>query len=279
MGAIDAIKETIDGVKAIRISKHGRYLAFKEIEIARSVFGDTVPYSKVYITDGLGYNGRAYTTPRPGHPGEYIVRAGDGYYGMSLRHKDRNHLVHELTHVWQGEHSRWRWSYAASSLGNQMVEEDAYKYDPNNMKDWDSYNPEQQAQIVEDWYGAGAKEEDYRYHYIIEDVQGKAMAPRPHVTETVTIPKKPVSHETRPHITDDYIVQLLAKRYAANDVAGYGGRVRTVEGIFREIEVPRAKGILGRLSFRRAGDMMSIYFHDHLSTPTRVSLIALLQRR
>jgi hypothetical protein len=278
MGVVDTIKEGIDAVKAVRISSNARYLAFKEIEIAKSVFGDTVPYSKVYITDGLGLDGRPYTLPRPATSREYIVHAGDGYYGMSFRPEDKKTLVHELTHVWQGEHSHWSWSYVFSSAGHQIAGS-AYKYDPSNMKDWDSYNPEQQAQIVEDWYGAGADEEDYRYHYIIEDIQGKMMAPRPHETEDIRVAEKPVSHETRPPATDDYIVQVLAQRYAANNVAGFGGRVGTLGLVFREIDVPRAKAILNRLSIRQAGDKMSMYFHDYLSTPTRATLIAILQKR
>ncbi|MGA2411035.1 MAG: hypothetical protein ABSG46_11690 [Candidatus Binataceae bacterium] len=279
MGIIDTIKDGIDAVGAARLSKNARSLAYKETEIAKSVFGDTVPYSQVYITDGLGVDGREYTFPRPfTSPRQYIIHAGDGYYGMSFLPKDKQTLVHELTHVWQGEHSHWAWSYVFSSAGHQALGS-AYKYDPKNMKDWDSYNPEQQAQIVEDWYKDGADEDDYRYHYIIEDIQGKMMAPRLPVTEEITIPERSVVSETRPPITDDYITQLLAKRYAANDVAGFGGRVKTLEGIFREIDIPRAKSILSRLSIRRAGDMMSIYFHDHLSTATRASLIAILQRR
>jgi hypothetical protein len=278
MGLIDGIKEGIDQLGAIRLSKNARYLAFKEIEIAKSVFENTVPYSKVYITDGLGLDGRPYTLPRPATSREYIVHAGDGYYGMSFLLGDKMTLVHELTHVWQGEHSRLAWSFVFSSAVHQ-IKGSAYKYDPSNMKDWDDYNPEQQAQIVEDWFGAGADEEDYRYHYIIEDIRQQMMAPRPHVQEDVTSPDKLAANETMPAASDDYIVQLLARRYAANDVAGFGLRVKTLERIFRQIDVPRAKSLLNRLSIRRAGDKMSMYFHDHLSTPTRVTLVATLQKR
>jgi len=55
--------------------------------------------------------------------------------------------------------------------------------------------------------------------------------------------------------------------------------LRKPERIFRQIDVPRAKSLLNRLSIRRAGDKMSMYFHDHLSTPTRVTLVATLQKR
>jgi hypothetical protein len=205
------------------------------------------------------------------------VHAGDGFYGMSHFDVVKRTLVHELTHIWQGEHSKWAWSFVFDSVVHQLG--DAYSYDPSSMKDWDVYNPEQQASIVEHWYRDGSDEDDYRYHYIVEDIRGEMMAPRLYVHEDATVADKHIVRETRAAANDDYIVRLLARRYAADDGAGFGGRVKTLEGIFGEIDVPRAKSLLNRLLIRRAGDTMSMYFHDHLSTPARGTLIAILQKR
>lgn len=277
-GIIDTIKDGIDQVGAVRRSRNARYLAAGEIKIARSVFEETVPYSKVYVTDGLGLGGRPYTLPRPGTSREYILHVGDGYYGMSLVHEDKKTLIHELTHVWQGEHSHWSWNIILSSGAHQIAKgQKAYDYDPSNMQDWDAYNPEQQAQIVEDWYGAGADEDDYRYHYIVEDILNKMMAPRPPVHEDVVLPVRSVAYESFPVASDDYITQLLARRYAANDVAGFGGRIDSLKEIFRRLDGARAHSLLPRLSTRRAGDKMSMYFHDHLSTSSRNTLLSILR--
>jgi len=148
----------------MRRPRNFRHLATKEIEIAKSVFQKTIPYSRVIISDGLGYDDRKFTVPEA-VSGNYILHVGDGYYGMSRLPEDKALLIHELVHVWQGEHASWRWSYVFRS-GWHQAKGDAYKYDINNLQSWSSYNPEQQAQIVEDWFTLGMSESDARFPFI-----------------------------------------------------------------------------------------------------------------
>ena len=62
----------------------------------------------------------------------------------------------------------------------------AYAYDKDNLKDWSSYNPEQQADIVEDWFSGDEGDEhkgnrkgnrmdskDKRYFYIQVKIRGR----------------------------------------------------------------------------------------------------------
>jgi hypothetical protein len=86
-------------------------------------------------------------------------------------------------------------------------------------------------------------------------------------------------HESYVEAGDDQIVHLLAMRYDAKDVAGFGSRVKKLEGIFRRAEPIRAQGLLERLRLRIADDPMSVFFHDHLSTATRNSLLTILRGR
>lgn len=167
-----------------------RYLASKEKQIARSVFKDSLPYSKVVVSNGLGYDDRPFTVPEA-LGGKYILHVGDGYYGMSLHQSDKALLIHELTHVWQGEHSSWRWSYVFKSGWHQATG-DAYSYDKKNLKSWTSYNPEQQAQIVEDWFKDGMKETDPRYPFIRIWIRGNN-------TLNIKLPDPPVERLT--HVT------------------------------------------------------------------------------
>ncbi len=182
MGVIDSIKdkarEIASGVRDVRRPHNFRHLAAGEKAIAYKVFEGSIPYSRVLVSDGLGYNGRPFTLPEFTH---YVLHVGDGYYGMSSpnRLKDQGLLIHELVHVWQGEHSRWRGTYAIESLWAQRHGDDAYTYDPAKLKDWDSYNPEQQAQIVEDWFTAGSLESDTRYWFIRCHIRGKCTADPP----------------------------------------------------------------------------------------------------
>ena len=127
----------------MREPQNVRYLAAHETMIARSVYIDTIPYGLVLISDGLGGGDRPFTVPTilPIHipfynfnvkgDGKYVIHAGDGYYGMSTLFKDKKTLIHELAHVWQGEHYKsWSWTYAVFSLKDQALSGDAaYAYD------------------------------------------------------------------------------------------------------------------------------------------------------
>jgi hypothetical protein len=62
-------------------------------------------------------------------------------------------LIHECTHIWQGEHWSDRWSYVFDSVDNNVLHGDsAYSYDYDKNRQWNSYAAEQQASIVEDWF-------------------------------------------------------------------------------------------------------------------------------
>jgi len=82
-----------------------------------------------------------------------------------------------------------------------------------------------------------------------------------------------------PEASDEYLIQMLEKRYAASDVAGFGGRVKELEKNFMRTERIRAKTLLTRFEARIAGDRLSVAFHDHLSTATRIKLVGILRAR
>lgn len=87
------------------------------------------------------------------------------------------------------------------------------------------------------------------------------------------------AHEPFPEPTDEYLLRMLEKRYAANDVAGFGGRVKELEQLFLRTDRVRAKALLPRIETRKPGDKISIAFHDHLSTAERVKLAGILRAR
>jgi len=205
MGILGTIRgrarDVWNGIADAKRPSNFRHLADKERAVAYKVFEGSVPYSKVIVSDGLGYNGRAFTMPELG--GTYVIHVGDGYYGMSSPNlpDDRALLIHELVHVWQGEHSRWRGSFVAKSGWAQLHDgDDAYNYDPARLKNWDSYNPEQQAQIVEDWYKAGALETDPRYWFVRCNIRGKCSIdppPEPPLESELVAVKQAMNDERR----------------------------------------------------------------------------------
>lgn len=276
----------------MRRVRHFRELATGEKQVARLVFKERLPYDKIMISDGLGGGDRPFTVPTSlkisvlfnVSRGKYVIHAGDGYYGMSKLKDDKETLVHELTHVWQGEYRNHSWDYVLDSLWHQALSEDAYKYNKSYYQNWDDYNAEQQAQIVEDWFKSGMKTgeyEDIRFYYIKKYIRG----------ENIDHDWIAASHQIKPLEAgrldvpvaypsidfDYYLVPILKKRYRADDEAGFKGRVKELEEFFQRLDATNASKLLIRLQTRKSGDKVSEYFHDHLHHATRARLLRILR--
>lgn len=279
-------------LQRMRRVREFRELAAGEIAIAKQVFKETIPYDQIMISDGLGGGDRPFTLPTsvPATAlfnvgeGKYVIHAGDGYYGMSFLEEDKQTLIHELAHVWQGEHSSHSWDYVLGSVWSQALSDDAYKYDKNRLGPWDDYNPEQQAKIVEDWFADGMKEgeeEDRRFYYIKKYIWGEQPD---HDWIAAQWAVKPVGTATL-HVDvqgpppDDDLLPILKPRFHKDDVAGYGGRVKKLEAYFQKLRHVDAFWLLQRLEARRPGDKVAQYFHDHLSTATRDRLTEILRNK
>ena len=155
-----------------------RHLTANEIMVARLVFKNALPYHEILISNGLGAGNHPCTIPMsmPVPPlfkvkgsGKFVMHVGDSYVGMSASKKGRQLLVHELTHVVQASPSQHSWNLALGLMRGQRVSVNSLKYDKNRLKDWNEYDVEQQASIIEDWYADGMKKterEDLRFYYI-----------------------------------------------------------------------------------------------------------------
>lgn len=162
-----------------------RLLTDAEIEFARQVFQDRLPYKKIHITSYY----------LPGNQGVPVTLASASsiiatrtrrnytiYFGPDA-YNDGAHapataavFIHELTHVWQGYHRKHTWEYMVESMlaqGHAIVTTGdrggAYVYEPGGR--WDGYNVEQQAHIVQDWFGNGMKTDDPLYQYIQDHIR------------------------------------------------------------------------------------------------------------
>src|SRR6185295_1941120 len=108
------------------------------------VFGETLPYGAIYLSNAVGLQERAYTVPHPAKGASYLINIGaDGFADATTAAIDRT-LIHELTHVWQGVHRANRLNYIFDSLHNQARLGSA-AYDYVAGADWSSYGAEQQA--------------------------------------------------------------------------------------------------------------------------------------
>lgn len=160
-----------------------RNLRTEEITLAKRVFGETIPYDRIFLVNQTGAGNRPFTqaqlTKRT-----YYLHVGpqiffDAASTASWSHSDGiikerrcDVFIHELTHVWQGEHQPN--VLKAKSHYHQPPSKNDYCYQIGGT--WNNYDAEQQAQIVEDWFNqriGKESREDPRYHYIRENIRAR----------------------------------------------------------------------------------------------------------
>lgn len=157
-------------------SELNRRLYHSEIQIATSVFRSSVDLSKVRVSNQIGGGNRPWVSSIPF--GDQTIHVGPNLYPSSL---PSALLVHELVHVWQ---------YQRGGLVgvNSILTGQTYDYllgsSGTPYKSWESFNVEQQAQIVEDWYRQGMSSSDRRFPYIRDCVRPR----RTNCTPSGTVP-------------------------------------------------------------------------------------------
>ncbi|MBI3408202.1 MAG: hypothetical protein HY040_07585 [Planctomycetes bacterium] len=305
-----------------------RHLSGAERDIAKEAFKDTIRYENVLVTNGLGGYDRPFTVPAPGPnwddldywkdvavryalgpvggvvdnlkrlfgskpPAKFLLNVGDGFAGMAASKNDKAVLIHELTHVWQGEHSGWAWSFVFKSAWHQMIKgDDAYSYALDTLPDgkWGDFNVEQQAEIVEHWYINGKLESDPRFRFIVTEIWDEDWTKYDPVRKygMVITPVPGGRHDFVPwgdegplRWPDSYVLPILQPRYNLILPGSWVGQIQKMEEIFRGIRArSRASDIqdlIRRLEFRRSGDKLSEYFHDNLHHAVRAHLLDILR--
>ena len=166
-----------------------RPLNGQERAVAAQVFGDTLPVDDVIITNLAGVGGRAFTSP--GVDGKTYCNLGLAYrdpLGSSTSYPASGQLlIHELAHAWQIAHTSFLPGLMCSGMVNQaefILGDDVYSYGAPGPA-WSTWNAEQQATIVDQWFGGSGNSAGYRpmdqqnvyYRYIWEDVLHQIAAP------------------------------------------------------------------------------------------------------
>jgi outer membrane protein OmpA-like peptidoglycan-associated protein len=159
-----------------------RLLNPKERLLVTSVFGNTLPpWNQIGIGNGLGLDGAPWTGPGDADFSltpdvRYLINLGD-VATRDLTSRDETApilgadydpicelFVHEMTHVWQYFHGfSVAWSSAWAHTGGS--------YDFTAGDSWDSYNKEQQSEIVRVWHSRNNDPDDVLYPYIYQVVQ------------------------------------------------------------------------------------------------------------
>lgn len=150
-----------------------RRLTSQEIEFARVVFGDSLNFDRIRLTNLSGLGARDFTFPTI--DGTILLNIGNAIDDPSTAQfpdptdpnkgypKPGQLFIHELTHVWQYEHASFEDGYSAGQMCDGIGEQttlgsDAYKYGPAGQE-WSSFHMEAQAAIVDQWFaGIGARQ-------------------------------------------------------------------------------------------------------------------------
>lgn len=138
-----------------------------ETGFARAVFGDSLDYHRIRLTNLSGLGGRAFTAPTV--DGTILVNIGNDAYDAPTSafddayRKKGQKLIHELTHAWQIQHSSLADGYIpglmCQGLYNQTVlGKAAYQYGPAGPA-WSSFNLESQGAIVDQWFAGTGRQE------------------------------------------------------------------------------------------------------------------------
>jgi hypothetical protein len=129
-----------------------------EIELARTVFGDSIDYSRVrlmHASESLWFRtvGNVIRIP----PFFTVDPSASARYHPLAVDYMRHTFIHEMTHVWQYQHGGT--SYISYSLGPQLVamvrrkgRNAAYCYEADSATSFWEFTPEQQGLIVENFF-------------------------------------------------------------------------------------------------------------------------------
>lgn len=138
-----------------------RSLRPEEIDLAEKVFKGTLPYENITLTNLSGLGGRAFTMP--GGDGKIYLNLGDAYdspdpikYTTKSYPKEGQLLIHELTHAWQIAHAAFLPGLVCEGIVNQAnntVGQSVYVYGSPGPSWSNGFNLEQQAAIVDQWFG------------------------------------------------------------------------------------------------------------------------------
>lgn len=134
--------------------KH-RQLTSEEYRFASTVFGETLPpRQRIYVTNLSHDGGHKYTWPNL--DGSILLNLGDAF-ADPMGHTDGTYttkgqvLIHELVHAWQIRTE----SFIPGVLCKALSKTGSYTYGLTGQA-WTTFGLEQQAAIVDQWFGTHA---------------------------------------------------------------------------------------------------------------------------
>ena len=153
----------------IDLGDNERKLLPDELLVARRVFGNSIKWWQVRVSDGHGLGDSIFTNAGIGQDTMHVTK-------FHYARVPNDVLIHELVHVWQATNLGFTgWGYKANSILHQgyhtllgNTRNAAYTYNRARLgKDgFEDFSTEEQAQIVEDWFIRGEHRNDPAFRYI-----------------------------------------------------------------------------------------------------------------
>jgi hypothetical protein len=156
-----------DGLAAL--GQQRRQITQQEYDWANAqVFSGTLPdRARTYLTDTIGGGGRSFTFPEVG--GTISVNIGPNY-ANPMSSGFASTFLHELTHAWQIAHTPFDSVWMAQELAVQIATGGNYVVGPPGPP-FDTFDPEAQAMIVQNWYDGKQQTTDPYYIYIQDNIR------------------------------------------------------------------------------------------------------------
>jgi hypothetical protein len=137
-----------------------RALYPSERDFADRVFGGTIDYNRVVVTNMTHDGGRKFTIPSIGN--SILLNMGDDAFDAPTVYQDAANsrypqpgsvFIHELTHAWQICHNSIVDLVCGLSENYNYFQGSRTADRSWQSRSWNGFNNEQQAGIVDDWYG------------------------------------------------------------------------------------------------------------------------------
>jgi hypothetical protein len=142
-----------------------RRLTPAEEDFARKVFGDSLDFERIRLTNFLGLGGSPFTFPTVDETILVNIGLSDAFFDaptvvpcpIGKYAAPGQLLIHELTHAWQIQHASLDDGYVpgwlCEGIREQVVEgKAAYNYGPAGPP-WRLFGIEGQAHMVDEWFG------------------------------------------------------------------------------------------------------------------------------
>ncbi|MBS1831545.1 MAG: hypothetical protein JST65_02470 [Acidobacteria bacterium] len=139
-----------------------RFLRQDERVFATKVFGRTLPLDDILVTDLLGAGNEPFTAVSAPNDSPFLIPIPRFIYAVNMGVEGfencinptvKGSFVRELARIWQGP---------ASVTGTRLCGRKEYELG----KPWATYDSQQKASLVEDWYRGGMRTDDPRMPYI-----------------------------------------------------------------------------------------------------------------